>query len=57
MKTLSVQLHLKAFGLEGVALRVRNALTQVPLTVTAGGQLTVPCREKSFILVSLTRAQ
>jgi hypothetical protein len=55
VKTVNVQLHLKAFGLEGAALRARNALTQVPAVLTPDGKLTVPVRAKSFVLVAVER--
>jgi hypothetical protein len=52
-KDVSVQLHLKAFGLEGAALRARNALTQVPLALAQDGKLNVSVRAKSFVLVAV----
>ena len=52
-KDVNVQLHLKAFGLEGAALRARNALTQVPAALTQDGKLNVFVRAKSFVLVAV----
>ena len=52
-RTVNVQLHLKAFGLEGAALRARNALTQVPVALAQDGKLNVFVRAKSFVLVAV----
>ena len=54
-KKVNLHLKLKAFGLEGAALRARNALTEQPLTLSADGTLEVPVRQKTFVLVSLTQ--
>jgi hypothetical protein len=54
-RTASVQVHLKAFGLENAALRARNALTEVPIALTPDGRLSVPVRARSFTLVALER--
>jgi hypothetical protein len=54
-KKATLRLKLKAFGLEGAALRARNALTEQPLLPAADGTLMVPVRSKSFTLVSLTK--
>jgi hypothetical protein len=54
-RTVNVQLHLKAFGLEGAALRARNALTQVPAELAPDGKLGVLVRAKSFVLVAVER--
>jgi hypothetical protein len=52
-RTIAVQLHLKAFGLEGAALRARNALTQVPVSLAQDGKMNVFVRGKSFVLVAI----
>jgi hypothetical protein len=52
-KTVNVQLKLKAFGLDGAALRARNALTQVPVALAQDGKLNVLVRAKSFVLVAI----
>ena len=52
-KTVNVQLKLKAFGLEGSALRARNALTQVPVALAQDGKMSVSVRAKSFVLVAI----
>jgi hypothetical protein len=52
-RTVNVQLKLKAFGLEGAALRARNALTQVPVALAQDGKLNVLVRAKSLVLVAV----
>jgi hypothetical protein len=52
-KTATLQLNPKAFGLEGAALRARNALTQVPIALAQDGKLSVFVRAKSFTLVAV----
>ena len=52
-KPVTVQLRLKAFGLEGAALHARNALTQVPVALQKEGSLSVLVRGKSFVLVAV----
>lgn len=52
-KTAAVDLKLDAFGLVGKTLTATDALTEVPLALTADGQLSVPLQPKSFVLVHL----
>lgn len=53
MKTIQVDLMLKAMGLEGENLEAVNALTDVAVPITKSGVMSVTVRPKSFVLVHL----
>ena len=46
-----VRINLRGLGLDGMDLKAKNALTEVPITVDATGLLEVPVRGKSFTMV------